>query len=316
MIKNQNGQAIIILLLILVVGLTIGISVVSRSLLNVKMSTQSDESSRAFTAAEAGIEVALEQDPDNSEPIEGTLEGNSKYECSKDIQGSGSSYIFYNVAKDKTVQLYFSDPNSIENQYYKGSKIRVMWGAYVQNYIPSSTTPALELTLLYETKSNNSYHIAKFVLDPNSSRTMNNFFCPPTIPINSSCASEPKIDNFRADGFDTIINSGVETRFLFGSNIDVTVYNNYSSTNNPAGNFLIFGRFRLLYNADSSTIGIKSVTECANCDFPSQGSVIDCLGSRDSGVSRRIKVYENYPATPELFDYVLFNGSQGSGLGH
>lgn len=295
--ENQRGQAIIILLLIMVVGLTIGLSVVSRSILNVKLSTQSEESSRAFTAAEAGVEVALEA---SSGTDFSSTEANLQYECTKNIQGASDSYVFYNVAKDRAAQLYFSDPGNIENKSYIGSKVRLMWGTYSPSFAPSPTTPALELTLLYKTKTDNSYHVAKFTLDPDAARAGSNHFCFPP----GNCGDQPRISNFTINGTSQID----DVKFQFGSDVDVSSFNT-----DP--NFLIFGRFRLLYNSEPTTIGVKSVPPPVAI-FPSQGSVIDCLGTRDSGVSRRIKVYENYPSVPEIFDYVLFNGNPGSGLGH
>lgn len=302
---NEKGQAVIILLLIMVVGLTIGLSVVSRSILNVKLSTQSEESSRAFTAAEAGIEVALEQGSSGPATIsDPTLDnGNSSYDCSKNVQGAGQTYIFYNVAKDRVAQLYFSDPSNIQNQYYKGGNLRIMWGKAPDN------PPALELSLLYENKSDTSYHVAKFTLDPDGTRANSNHFCPP----GAACADQPLLSNFVTNGTDTI----GDTKFQFGATVNVATLNNLASGGNK---FLIFGRFRLFYNTDSPTsVGVMNVPPPASPDgnFPSQGSIIDCLGSRPgSGVSRRIKVYENYPAVPEVFDYVLFNGNSSSGLGH
>src|SRR3990167_10953264 len=60
-LKKQTGQILIIFLLILVVGLALVLSVASRSITDIRITTTSDESSRAYFAAEAGIEEALKQ---------------------------------------------------------------------------------------------------------------------------------------------------------------------------------------------------------------------------------------------------------------
>ncbi|OGD86189.1 hypothetical protein A2Z23_03170 [Candidatus Curtissbacteria bacterium RBG_16_39_7] len=59
---SERGQALIILLLIMVVGLTVGLSIATRTITDLRISTQTEESQKAFSAAEAGIEDALRRD--------------------------------------------------------------------------------------------------------------------------------------------------------------------------------------------------------------------------------------------------------------
>lgn len=280
--RNEKGQVIVILLLVMVVGLTVGLSVVSRSLLNVKQSAQTEESSRAFTAAEAGIEVALESGfGESGLPIEGDV-GDSNYTCKKTDQGSSDKYVFYNLEKDKVAQFYFADPGNLDNQVFSGDMIHVLWGSNAETNL---STPALEVNLIYKNREDKSYHLAKFAFDPSS---RGNHF--------TSVGS----------GMEVIRTSDKDVEFWFGSDINVSSFN--------SGNyFLIFGRFRFLYNPAPSNLGIIAT----GGNFPSQGSIIDCLGTvAETGVSRRIKVFENHPAVPEVFDYVLFNGNPSRPLGH
>jgi Tfp pilus assembly protein PilX len=62
MYKNQSGQIAIVILLIMVVLLTVGLSLASRTTQEVFLSQQEAESTRVFNAAESGIEDALSQD--------------------------------------------------------------------------------------------------------------------------------------------------------------------------------------------------------------------------------------------------------------
>ena len=55
----QSGQILILVLLIVVVSLAVGLSVASRNLTNLRISTQTQESQRAFSAAEGGVEDVL-----------------------------------------------------------------------------------------------------------------------------------------------------------------------------------------------------------------------------------------------------------------
>lgn len=58
---EQTGQVGIIVLLLTIVLLTIGLSIASRSITDLRLSRQEEETTRAFNAAEAGIEEALRQ---------------------------------------------------------------------------------------------------------------------------------------------------------------------------------------------------------------------------------------------------------------
>ncbi len=58
----QSGQIGIIVVLIMVVLLTIGLSLASRTTKEVALSTQEEESTRVFNAAEVGVEQALSSD--------------------------------------------------------------------------------------------------------------------------------------------------------------------------------------------------------------------------------------------------------------
>lgn len=55
----KSGQVLVIVLLIVVVSLAVGLSVASRNITNLRTSTQTEHSQRAFTAAEGGVEEVL-----------------------------------------------------------------------------------------------------------------------------------------------------------------------------------------------------------------------------------------------------------------
>lgn len=80
--SSEVGQAGLIVMLVMVVLLTLGISIASRSTLDVSQSTQEAETSRVFDAAEAGIERALETDQAL------TFVASKDYEAGADLSGS------------------------------------------------------------------------------------------------------------------------------------------------------------------------------------------------------------------------------------
>src|SRR3989344_8115565 len=58
-VKYHKGQALLIVVLSLAVVLTIVLSILARSVTDIKISTGSENALRAFSAAEAGVERAL-----------------------------------------------------------------------------------------------------------------------------------------------------------------------------------------------------------------------------------------------------------------
>ena len=57
--KRRSGQILTLVLLIVVVALAVGLSVASRNITNLRTSTQTEQSQRAFSAAEGGVEDVL-----------------------------------------------------------------------------------------------------------------------------------------------------------------------------------------------------------------------------------------------------------------
>ena len=56
---TRRGQILILVLLIVVVALAVGLSVAARNITNLRTSTQTEQSQRAFSAAEGGVEDVL-----------------------------------------------------------------------------------------------------------------------------------------------------------------------------------------------------------------------------------------------------------------
>lgn len=57
--KKRKGQVLILILLVVVVALAVGLSVASRNLTNLRTTTQTEQSQKAFNAAEGAIEKVL-----------------------------------------------------------------------------------------------------------------------------------------------------------------------------------------------------------------------------------------------------------------
>jgi hypothetical protein len=57
--RAQSGQVVLITLLVLTIATTVALSLIARTTTDTTITAQVEESSRAFSAAEAGIEEAL-----------------------------------------------------------------------------------------------------------------------------------------------------------------------------------------------------------------------------------------------------------------
>src|SRR5690242_2552024 len=122
---NQKGQAIIILLLIMLVGLTVGLAITQRSLSDLSTSNKVEQSSRAFNAAEAGLEQALKvpcpsPNPDGScslAPIDFADNGSSATSISvspKLPQDSAALEYPQPIGKEGFAHIWLANPTDID----------------------------------------------------------------------------------------------------------------------------------------------------------------------------------------------------------
>ncbi len=282
----QKGQALVVLLLILVVTLTVGLSVIARTVTNVKESSTTERSSRAFEAAEAGIESTLRQDipslipsGQNSVSLNAISVGGAQSNIT--ISKSGSTTGIYQpakpVAQDDVIQL------DIDQSHCSGCTVATSLDVYwslknntQENPAGSSCTPpaampaSLEISIV--TFDGTNYGVSR------SSPAGGNYNA-------NSCPSLAASNGFITAGTDNSLN-----QFVSKQTISL-----------PASGKLI--RIRPLYNSAT----IRMVTPNGQ-QIPVQSYTI-----RSEGVSgdtkRVVQVERSIGGLPSIFDYVLFNGS-------
>lgn len=270
--SKQSGQILLITLLVLTVASVIGISVVGRATTDTAISRQVEESSRAFSAAEAGIEQALK-----------TGSGSTTVVLSPDLSvsvavasvgGAIGLYEFPQQAKKgETLTLWLVDHNTsgaiVETPTYRNSWIEVCWST-------GSTLPALIATVLYRESNNNTYRTLKLALDPDASRRASNNFAPP-VAMNGGC--------------------GATTGTTYRHRIN---FNNINGSVNPNNDTLIMLRLRPVY-ADAK------IAVNAQGRIPFQGRRIESTGTTQGGVNRKVVVYQEYRAPSTVFDAALYS---------
>lgn len=286
--KNLSGQALLIVLLSLAVVLTIVLYIVSRSITDVSISTKEEDSLRAFSAAEAGIERALIIGSSVNDTI-----GDANFSASLIDFAKGSKEVVYplSLKSGETATFWFTGHNADgslgcgEEPCYSGTNLKFCWGEPGTSS-SSSTTPALELTFVY-TSTPGSFSTAKvgrYVVDPNSGRRTSNKFSSTT---SGTCTLG-------------------DTSFQFQKNLNIP--SDFGVSNSAVPNVLQFARARILYNTSvSHKVGI-SVDFAGGSALPSQGVKVESLGSFSQS-NRKVEVYQLHPEVPAIFESVLFSSS-------
>jgi len=171
--KLLHGQVLLITVLVLSIAVTIALSLIGRTSSDISMSRNVEESARAFSAAEAGIEQALQGTFIPNATVYTT--GVSYQSSSKIIGGTSDGYTMpsTNVGNIQSLWLVeHTDQNTIdETQHYQGTSIDVCW-ALPQG---SSVIPAIEIVLYYKT-AGGEYVVTRGAYDPDlGARPATNF---------------------------------------------------------------------------------------------------------------------------------------------
>lgn len=287
-LPTSAGQALLIVVLSLAVVLTIVLSILARSVTDIKISSGSEEALRAFSAAEAGIEQAL-----IAGSIGTTQLGDATFTASVTEIGEGSTNfvnptplfsgetsLFWFVAHDEDGNLVCD----LSNNCFTGNQVKVCWGKDGTSG-SSSQTPALEAAIVYASNPGiySSLKIVRAALDPYSGRRSTNKF---SAPDAGNCTL------------------GTEN-FAFQKTL------NLSSLGIPASSYgvangLQFLVVRILYNEDEShTVGV-SVGFPGNSLLPAQGTLVESTGSSGEA-NRKINVFQGFGELPLPFGTVVFS---------
>lgn len=287
---SEQGQTLLIILLIVSVALTIGLSLISRSVTDISLSEKTEDAARAYSAAEAGIEQALMTGVganDVSFP-----ENNARYSVSiGDLAEGSTEFAFSQPFTTDQVQTLWLATHDDLIRYFSNDHLGVYWG---NSGTPSNSalTPALEVTMYYN--DGGTYEVTRFALDPNTGRS--NSFCNPDPDVLDSPTCD-KVDGFysptRVDGKD----------FQFGALLDLS---NFVG----AAKVPLFARLRLLYSDSSHFLGAKveGTPQGGQGAFPAQGERLDSTG-QSGDATRKVEVVRWYPAPPPIFDFALYSGS-------
>src|SRR3990167_10395746 len=152
---NFKGQALVLVLLSLAVVLTIVLFILLRTVTDIAVSSRQEESVRAFSAAEAGIEQALVS---GVGVFTGSFANTSGFSADVTSFAEGSYDFEYpigmNAGDTATNWFVAHDVNSnltcgATTPCFTGTTMKVCWGKPGTGS-GTATTPAVELSVFYE----------------------------------------------------------------------------------------------------------------------------------------------------------------------
>lgn len=292
------------LILVMTVALAIGLSIVQKSLTDVSTANKVEDSQRAFSAAEAGIEKALQGNTtsqnfrENNSRI-ANLDDSGDIPKLPDPNTQQQPLEYPPLAKEEVAQIWLADPDPNVRlpdctridatkppavpTCYKQNTLSIYWGS------SNTDKAALELTLIYYDGTN--YASRKWYLDQ------------------SSAVRNP------ANNFDQVNNcSGGYTPI--GSTTPYQCYailgdESINAANNgvlPANLMMI--RARLLYNTTSQPIAVLASGTCGrDCSLPAQARMLTSTGAAGE-TQRKVKVFQTNKVLPPFFDYAIFSNGE------
>ncbi|MBI3443677.1 hypothetical protein HY008_03320 [Candidatus Woesebacteria bacterium] len=290
MTKYEKGQAVLLVLLGMSIILTVILSILGRSITDVTITFKEEEALRAFSAAEAGVERALQTGLYQT----GSFEGASFQGSVSGIQENSATFVYpSDVPSGDSATVWFVSHDDVTEALtcsgkpcFTGSGMKVCWGT-LGTSSSSLTAPAIELTVVYDTTQGgvnsgdfSSIRLARATRDPyiggDGTRNINRFT--DVTPASCTIAS-------RNYAFSETFNLGALSIPCLGT----------------AG-CLINAKVRVLYNNTPAPLGFD-VTGFGL--LPSQGKRIESVGT--SGDARRkIEVSKFFSELPPIFDSAVF----------
>jgi len=305
--KQQNGQVAIILLLFMLVALTIGLAATQRSLTNISTSSQTEQSSRAFSAAEAGLQRSISAVdpvilpppavPPTAPDIQESELGNganASVNVVTDLPRSGEALEYPPIGRDTIAQFWLADPTNNSSNWdkatgnftnhrfaYSGGSLDIYWG----NSNPiSNPAPAIEVNYIFQ-PANDTYSSKKFFFDPDNSRTAGNNFTPVSA---GNCSLLPIHTSLSIDG------SAATTDRSFYCRSTITI---------AAAETPVLLRIRVLYSNGNEPI---AVVPASGFSLPPQAAIYTARGY--SGQSQKIlQVFRQPFYVSPLIDFALFS---------
>lgn len=271
--SSQKGQMLLIVVLTMVVALSVALALASRSITNLRISTEEQNSQKALFAAEAGVEIAVKTGSGSS-VLKPLGSAHITTVSLTDIQGI-QDFLLYNGARvpqddgaDIWLTNYTQNYSRLYAPPYWNGQLTFYWGTASDICSPSASTntmAALEVFIITGTRGNPTMY--KYAFDPCSQRANINKFLPA-----------------QTGAYQLNTTDGVK-KFAFKSS-QITVTNGLVA--------------RVIPVYAGTAIWVHGSN-----NFPSQGKIITSVGSAGT-TTRKIVYFQGYESIPSEFFYSLF----------
>ncbi len=288
-LNSNHGQIILIILLVMAVGVTVGLSVANRAVTDVKISTQIEESNRAFSAAEAGIESILNQNlaSVSGATLEGSLGPNDEASYRVEVTSVGNDsdiFSFPDFILDGDHQTVWlvnqgADGPVVDTRIYNSDVITVCWKG--TEGVPD--IPAIEISAFMN--DSGEFKVAREYFDPDSGRIVSEGSGFATVSDQSG--------GYCDNSLGTTYTYRVNVNFIT-LDPEVTIVGDYVP---------VAIRVRPIYA--NSYIAVQRDPAAV---FPEQGKNIVSTGTTDTGVTRKWNVEQYYSAPQDIFEYAVWSG--------
>lgn len=282
----SSGQVIIILLLVMVVSLAIGLSVVGRSITEISTSTNSESSSRAFSAAEAGIEKLLYDSLQDNFGATGnqaitTLTNQSEAQISwdADLPKANTALEYPPFGKESFAQFWLADPATLAS-FYTANNFDLYFGDPSYPYADNPDNyPAIEVHVI--SLSGGVYTSTAYYFDSKTETTRSGFL---------GCIA-PRGTKDNPLLLKTNNNSTATSKFLCKVNVSYL------------GNYPVMVRVRMLYTNSTHPVALQPAT---GGSFPPQARIFNSKGT-SGNVQRNLQVFQEINFMPHILDYAIFS---------
>lgn len=290
----QKGQVTILALLIGLLGLTVGLSVASRSLSDLRQVTVVDQGTKALAAAEAGVQYALNQlnnsvvpncDPSTSASVPNLTLSNISGVKYNICSGTNSYGVYSVIPQDDVVQV------NLAGQQPNVKSLSVVWKnsnasvEIIKVNLDNNTGAISETRYLFNGTGTDANYLAKI--------SGNNFA--PSVPASSNNCVRTSGSSLCADA-------------TFNGGSCAGSFGEIPYTGQPgqqSGD--IYLRIKPLYGS----------TDVSVCVAPSGGSSgnlalayyqITAIATSSGGVTRKIQTTQASNYLPSIFDNVFYSG--------
>lgn len=298
--SNEKGQAIIVLILVMLVALTIGLAISQRSLTSIQVSTRTEQTSRAFSAAEAGLELALESGDSNftiSTPRTLGNDASLQVRSSGDLPGPGQAHENPPFTKAELVQFWLANPSTPAlTGFYAQPSFYIYFGNADPNPQKGeegysvAENPAVEVNAVTRVGSNYSANRSYF----DSDNARDNGFLKETETADLDCRIGSTY--FYINTSLSPDSTTADRSFLCRALVRI-----------PAGSEGVLVRVRLLYSNNKQRVAIaRNCTVGGNCNFPAQ-SVIYTARGRSGETERQVQATITRKVAPHLLDFVIYS---------